>query len=357
MEVNIEMLKELTEASGVPGFEHEIREVLAGYLSPYSTLTTDGLGSLIATQSGPNGTPNIMLAAHMDEVGFMVKAITKEGFIKFLPLGGWWEQVLLAQRVVVKTRKGDVPGVIGSKPPHVLTEEERKKVVNLSDMFIDVGAKDKEEAEKVFGIRPGDPIIPVCPFTVLAGGTKYLAKAWDDRAGCALLCDVVKTMHTQNRDCTITAVATVQEEVGIRGAETSVRAVNPDLAIILEVGLAVDVPGTDKEGVYEKLGAGPSIYLYDRSMIPNLKLRDFVIDLAERQGIPYQFAFMEKGGTDGGKIHLHATGVPSIVISVPTRYIHCHAGIIAKDDYENALRLIVEVINNIDAQAIRSFDI
>jgi putative aminopeptidase FrvX len=357
LQTDIEMMKELTEASGVAGFEHEIREVLGRYLSPYATLSTDGLGSLIARQEGRTAGPNIMLAAHMDEVGFMVKAVTKEGFIKFLPLGGWWEQVLLSQRVMVKTRKGDVPGVIGSKPPHVLTEEERNKVVGLSNMFIDVGAKSKDEAEKTLGIRPGDPIVPICPFTVLGSGTRYLAKAWDDRVGCALLCDAFKELSRLELRSAITGVGTVQEEVGTRGAQTSASAVCPDLAIILEVGLAVDVPGTDKEGVYEKMGLGPNIYLYDRSMIPNLKLRDFVVDLAEGSGIPYQFAFMERGATDAGKIHLHASGVPSIVISVPTRYIHSHAGIIAKDDYENTLRLVLEVISNVDADAIAGFDI
>lgn len=354
MDARLELLKELTEASGVPGYEHEVRAIIRKHMEGHTCILEDKLGSIICQKEGPADGPKVMLSGHMDEVGFMVKHITDNGFIKFQTLGGWWEQVMLAQRVIIKTRKGDVPGVIGSIPPHVLDAETRSKVVKKKDMFIDCGAKDKEEAEKVFGIRPGDPIIPVSPFTVMANPKYLMGKAFDDRLGVAMFMEIIKELEGQNHPNTVFGVGSVQEEVGLRGAKTSVAKVCPDVAFAMEVGIASDMPGADGL-TYEKLGKGPVILIYDASMIPNIGLRDFVIKVAEELNIPLQLDSMEGGGTDAGAIHTFKEGCPSLVFAVPTRYIHSHAGIIHRDDYENAIKLLKEVIMRLDSETVASF--
>ncbi|AZR72776.1 peptidase M28 [Anoxybacter fermentans] len=355
MDERIKLLKELTEASGVPGFEHEVRAIIRKHMEDFTCIEEDRLGSIICKKEGPSDGPKVMLSAHMDEIGFMVKHVTEEGFIKFQTLGGWWEQVMLAQRVIIKTNKGDVPGVIGSIPPHILDNETRNKVVKKENMFIDCGAKDKEEAEKVFGIRPGDPIIPVSEFTVMANPDLFMAKAFDDRLGCAMFIEVMKELKGTDHPNTVYGVGTVQEEVGLRGAKTSVNKICPDIAFALEVGIASDVPGTKDFGVYEKLGEGPVILVYDASMIPNRGLRDFVINVAEEMEIPYQLDSLAGGGTDAGAIHIYKEGVPSLVIAVPTRYIHTHVGIIHRKDYENAIKLLKEVIMRLDSETVAKF--
>jgi putative aminopeptidase FrvX len=346
-----ELFKGLTEAAGVPGYEVEVRAVLRQHLEPVAEIMQDRMGSLIARLPGTADRPRVMLAGHMDEIGFMVKFITEEGFVRFVPLGGWWDQVLLAQRVVIKTGDGEVEGIIGAKPPHLLPQEERKKVVEKKDMYIDVGATSREEVEAM-GIRLGDPIIPVTEFTPLASGKTYLAKAWDDRVGCAL---IVQTMHSakeQGHPNTLYGVGTVQEEVGLRGAKTSAEVVDPDVALILESDIPGDVPGIEVEESAVKLGQGPTLLLYDARMIPNLELRDLVIDTAKELDIPLQLSAMQGGATDGGMIHLHGQGVPTVVLGVPARHIHSHVGIIHRDDYDHAVKLLVAVIRKLDAERV-----
>lgn len=352
MDQTEKLLKELTEAYGVTGHEEDVARIMARHLKPICKISYDKLGSIIAQKAGISKGPKIMLAGHMDEVGFMVKEVTKEGFVKFLPLGGWWPHVVLSQRVCIRTSKGDVVGVVGSKAPHLLEAEERKKVVEIKDMYIDVGATaDNNVAEKL-GIRPGDPIVPVSPFTVLKNEKAYLAKAWDDRIGCALIIDVMKRLTKIKHPNTVYGVGTVQEEVGLRGATTSVSSVDPDVGFVLEVGLAMDTPGVNGERK-EKLGAGPSLYVYDSTMIPNTRLRDLVIEVAEKKKIPYHFASILRGGTDGGKIHLHRSGVPTQTIGVPTRYIHAQAGILHRDDYDHTVTMLTEVIRRLDQKTAR----
>jgi len=348
----INMLKEITETPGVSGYEKEIREVMKKYLSDIAQLEQDRLGSIVFKKEGSSKNPRIMLAAHMDEIGFMVKSITSNGFIKFIPLGGWWDQVLLSQKVIIHSQKGPIIGVIGSKPPHILSEEERKKVVEKKEMYVDIGARDGVEV-LFLGIRPGDPITPYSEFKQMANPDMLLGKAWDDRIGCALLIEVLREITKEDHPNTIYGVGTVQEEVGLRGATTSSHIVNPDVAIILESDIATDVPGIEEEKKIS-LGKGPSIILYDATMIPNSNLRTIFIETAEQLNIPIQFSTLERGGTDGGRIHIHAKGVPSIVIGVPARYIHSHAGIINIQDFINAKKLIIEVIKKLDQDTVNN---
>ncbi len=350
MDETLELLRTLTEAHGVAGYEGEVRELLRSYLEPLGTVSQDNLGSLICHQPG-NG-PKVMLAGHMDEVGFMVHHISKDGYLKFVQLGGWWDQVLLGHRVIIKTNKGGVTGVIGAKPPHIVSADERNKVVEKKDMYIDIGASTMAEVEAA-GVRIGDPVVPKADFEVLAPSKTWLSKAFDNRVGCALVIDVLKQFAGQPQDMDIYGVTTVMEEVGLRGATTSVRAIDPDVAIVLEVDIAGDVPGVKPEQARTKLGAGPSIILYDRGMIPNLKLRDLVIDTAEKEGIPLQISSYSVGGTtDGSKIHMSGIGVPTIVLGVPARHIHSHGGIIHRDDYENGVKLVTAVVRQLDRATV-----
>ncbi|MGQ9713159.1 MAG: M42 family metallopeptidase [Anaerolineae bacterium] len=346
-----ELLKTLTEASGVPGYEEEVRRLLRTHLEPEAKIEHDRLRSMIARRPGRSDRPRVVLAAHMDEIGFMVRYITKEGCLKFVPLGGWWDQVLLGQRVIVKTYRGDIPGVIGAKPPHVLKEEERNKVVPKAEMYIDIGATSRAEAEAA-GVRSGDPVVPASPFAVMASGRTYLAKALDDRVGCALVVEVLQGLAQEALPNALYGVATVQEEVGLRGAITSAHVVEPDVAIILEVDIAGDVPGIEEDENAIALGKGPVLLLYDAAMIPNLRLRDLVIAVAEEEGIPLQFSALTAGATDGGRIHIHGEGVPTVVLGVPTRHIHSHGAIMHRGDYDHALRLIQAVVRRLDAETV-----
>jgi putative aminopeptidase FrvX len=354
MDATLKLLKELTEVHGVPGYETPVREVIRSYFEPLGTLSQDNIGSLICRQDGANETPRLMLAGHMDEIGLMVRLITKEGFLKFIPLGGWFDQVLLGQRVIVKTRQGDVTGIIGAKPPHLLPAEERNKVILKKDMYIDIGATCIEEVEGA-GVRLGDPVIPRADFVELANGKTYMSKAFDDRVGTALIISTLQELQTRSHPNTVFGVATVQEEVGLRGATTSVRAVDPDLAIILEADIAGDVPGITEDESAVKLGAGPTILLYDARMIPNLSLRDYMLDTAAELEIPVQQSAITGGATDGGAIHLHKTGVPTVVIGIPARHIHSDSSIIHRDDYDRAVKLLVEVLTRLDAATVADF--
>ncbi len=350
-DATMELLRELTEASGISGYEQEVREIIRRHLQDLTTIELDRLGSIVCRKNGKAGKPRIMLAGHMDEIGFIVKLVTDEGFIKFSPVGGWWGHVMLAQRVVIKTQKGDMTGLIGSKPPHILSEEERKKLQEPKDMYIDVGATSSDEIREL-GIRPGDPVIPVCPFTVLGTGKTYLGKAFDDRVGCALFVEVIKRLSKEKHPNTVYGVGTVQEEVGLRGARTSSWVVEPDVGLTMEVGVAGDVPDVKKDDAQGRLGKGPVIVIRDGSMVPNLRLRDLFVNTAEKLKIPYQFDMLERGGTDSGAIHLHRQGVPNLVIAVPTRHIHSHAGILYRDDFDQAVNLVVAVIKKLDTNVV-----
>jgi putative aminopeptidase FrvX len=340
-----QLLRELSEAHGVPGYETEIRALVRKHLEPLGAVEQDRVGSLVCCQ-GESG-PRVMLAGHMDEIGFMVNHVTKEGFLKFHPLGGWWDQVLLGQQVVVKTYKGDLMGVIGAKPPHHLPADERNKVVVKKDMYIDVGATSKEEVGEV-GVRLGDPVVPASAFHVLANGKSYMGKAFDDRVGVALMIDALRHFSQNPSPNVLYGVATVMEEVGTRGAKTSAEVVNPDVAIVLESGICGDVP----EESDIKLGGGPGLSLLDARMIPNLALRDLVIETAKELEIPLQFSTMIGGATDGSQIHLHHVGVPTVSLEVPARHIHSHASIIHRDDYDRALQLLVAVIEKLDEETV-----
>lgn len=351
----MELLKALTQAQSTSGYENEVRQIMKEELAQTcDKVLYDHTGSIFGEKSGSTKGPRVMLAGHMDEVGFMVTGITKDGFLRFTPLGGWWDQVLLAQRVTVITEKKKFTGVIGSKPPHLLQPEERKKVYPIREMYIDVGGHSRDEVEK-WGICVGDPIVPICPYEVMPDDDTILAKALDNRIGCYMAVETAKRLNSTDHPNTLFAGANVQEEVGLRGAETSPYAVDPDIAIVLDVGVSQDTPGTASGDVeHPALQKGPLVTFLDASMIPNTRFRDLVIDTAKTHHIPYQIEVITGGGTDAGKVHMYKEGVPTIVIGAPIRYMHSHVSLASKQDIENGVKLLVEVIKRLDTDTFRS---
>ncbi len=341
----IEMFKTLTELPGAPGNEHAVRKYMRSELEKYSDeLIQDNLGGIFGVRKGPEEGPRIMVAGHMDEVGFMVSAITDNGMIRFQPLGGWWSQVLLAQRVEIMTDNGPVIGVIGSIPPHLLSDAVRNKPMDIKNMLIDIGADDIEDAKKI-GIRPGQQIIPVSPFTPMANNKKILAKAWDNRYGCGLAIELLKELHGEKLPNNLYSGANVMEEVGLRGAAAAATMINPDLFFALDASPANDASGDKNE--FGQLGKGTLLRIFDGSMVTHRGMREFILDMAETHSIPYQF-FISPGGTDAGRVHMSNEGVPSAVIGICSRYIHTSGSIIHTDDYAAAKELLVKLVKACD---------
>ena len=341
----LQLFKTLTELPGPSGNEHAVRKFMREQLSQYTDeIVQDQLGSIFAVKRGNESGPTVMVAGHMDEVGFMVTSITDNGMIRFQTLGGWWSQVLLAQRVEIITKDGPVPGVIGSIPPHLLDEEKRKKPMDIKNMLIDIGADDQEDAKKL-GIKPGQPIVPICPFTPMANKKKIMAKAWDNRYGCGLAIELLEELQDETLPNVLYSGATVQEEVGLRGAQTAANMIKPDIFYALDASPANDASGNKNE--FGQLGKGALLRIFDRTMVTHKGMREFVLDTAESNHIPYQY-FISQGGTDAGRVHLSNEGVPSAVIGICSRYIHTPASIIHVDDYAAAKELLVQLVKTSD---------
>lgn len=345
----LHLFKTLTELPGAPGNEHLVRSFMKEQLSLYADeIIQDKLGSIFGVKKASQNGPRIMVAGHMDEVGFMVTAITDNGMLRFQPLGGWWSQVLLAQRVQVMTQNGPVIGVVGSIPPHLLDEAKRSKPMEMKNMLIDIGADDREDAERI-GIRPGQPILPICPFTPMANEKKILAKAWDNRYGCGLAIELLQAVKDETLPNTLFSGATVQEEVGLRGAQTAANMIKPDIFFALDASPANDMSGSKSE--FGQLGKGALLRILDRSMVTHRGMREFILDTAETNKIPYQY-FVSQGGTDAGRVHQSNEGIPSGVIGICSRYIHTHASIIHIDDYAAAKELIVKLVKACDQTTV-----
>lgn len=349
---SLELLEKLSQLDGIPGSEDQVRAFVRERLTGVGQFEMDNLGSLVCKKVGSSESPRIIMPAHMDEIGFMVKDISDDGYLKFTALGGWLDQTMLGHVVTVKARKGDHVGVIGCVPPHLLPRDDRDKLIKRNKMFIDVGAPDKKYATEKMGIRIGDPIVPTEPFRVIGDGKSLLSKAWDNRVGCAILIDVMLALTKVAHPNTVYGVGTTQEEVGTRGAQTAADVVNPDFCIVLDVGLATDMPGVEGESKVD-LGGGPIIYAMDAGTIGHRRLTSFAIDLAEKKKIPHQLSVMEGGSTDARVISLHGRGVPSLVLGIPARYIHSHAGLIHTDDYDASLKFILEVLKALSPGAAR----
>lgn len=364
---SIAFLGSLCDAFGPSGFERDPARILRDHVSPFCDhVRTDRLGSVLFTKRGSSEGPVVLLPGHIDEVGFVVAGISKEGFLSFATVGGWFDQVLLAQRVVVRTERGMLPGIVSSKPPHILTPEERDKVVKHDKMFVDIGASSKEEAVAL-GVRVGDPIVPDSRFVtvtkpVIEEGsnrgetTLAMGKAFDDRIGAFVAAEVVRRLAEEklSHPNTVIGAGTVQEEVGLRGARTTAWLSDPDVCLTLEVDISQDIPGIEPERALVRMGKGPSILTFDASMVPNQSLKELVIRTASEHGIPLQLSLMARGGTDAGVIHVTRVGCPSVVLGVPTRHIHSHVGILSLDDVSHLVDLVVAVVQRLDQRTVES---
>lgn len=339
-----ETLEKLSNACGVAGREEEVRKLVNDMLKPYvDEVKEDRLGNVIGVKKGGKNAPKVMLAAHMDEIGLFVKTISKKGFLQFAKIGGIDDRILLAQKVIVYTEKGPLHGIIGSRPPHIQKEEERKKVMTYDELFIDIGAESQEEAKNM-GVKIGDPVSFDIKFARI-GKDIVIGKAFDDRVGCAVMIETMKQL--KKTECTVYAVGTVQEEVGLRGATTAAFGIYPDVGIALDVTIAGDVPGVKEVEAPIKLRKGPAIEVADMGLITHPKVLRLLIDAAEENKIPYQLETGLPGTTDAARISLTREGVPSGVISVPTRYIHNPASLLNLKDAENSVKLTVAAIQKI----------
>ena len=344
---NKELLEKCSNAAGVSGFEDDIRAVIAAELEGCGIITYSRNGNLICEKPGPAGSPTIALIAHMDEIGFMVQGVTDDGFLLLVPLGGWWNHTLPSQRVTVITREGKhIPGQIGTKPPHLLPESQRKQVMPDDALFVDVGASSKEEVEAL-GIRLGCCVMPDVQLQPLAVEHRWMGKAFDNRAGVYTMIRTMQAIKDMDLPCTVRAIATVQEEVGTRGARALQDEFVPDYALILEGPPADDTFGQSgicRQGV---LGKGVQIRLFDPTNITPPAFADFIMDTAAKHGIAHQATVRRTGGTDAAASYPHWHGTPAIVFGVPTRYIHSHNGIIDDRDLTAAVNLTVTVIQEI----------
>ena len=335
------LLEKLSNAHGISGWEGSIQQIVKEELASYvDEIRIDVLGNLIATKKGEK--PSIMIEAHSDEIGLMAKQVDEKGFIRFIRIGGWFDQTLLNQRVIIHTRSGPVVGVIGSKPPHVMKEEDRKKVVEARDMFIDIGCSTQKEVEDL-GIFAGTPISIDRAFVALQGD-KVTGKAFDNRAGLVVIIEALKRTKSKS---TIYAVATVQEEVGLKGAKVSAFDLNPDLAIAADVTIPGDHPGIEKKDAPVEIGKGPVVVVADasgRGLIATPQVIEWLVGTAKEFDIPMQLEASEGGTTDATAIYLTRSGIPTGVISVATRYIHSPVEMLSLNDIDDAAELMARAL-------------
>ncbi|MEZ5285043.1 MAG: M42 family metallopeptidase [Vicinamibacterales bacterium] len=346
----IDLLRLLADTPGPPGFEEPIRKVMVDQMRPFaSSITFDGMGSIIAAQ-GTSG-PRIMVDAHMDELGAMVRRITPRGLLTMQMLGGWLDQALVDQRWLIIGSKGPVKAVTGIRDVHVVPAEERTRVYSRNSLYLDVGATSEAEV-RAMGISVGDPIVPDAPFEVLNGTANYLGKAWDDRVGCAVIVEAMRRLASTPHPNQILWAITTQEEIGLRGAHTAADTIKPELGIAIEGGITGDVYPGHPEETQAALGAGPVLFLYDSSALPNRKLTRFVQQVAEERRIPLQLDLVQGYGDDSAEIQKSSGGVPTVNLLVPARYTHAHNGVINRRDFDQMVELLVSTLTRLDAPAV-----
>lgn len=346
----IDLLRLLSNTAGAPGFEEPIRKVMVDAMRPFaSSITFDGLGSIIATQ-GTSG-PRIMVDAHMDELGGMVRRITPKGLLTMQMLGGWLDQALVDQRWTIIGSKGPVKAVTGIRDVHVVPADERTRVYSRDSLYLDVGATSEAEV-RAMGISVGDPIVPDAPFEVLNGTANYLGKAWDDRVGCGVVVEAMRRLATLPHPNQIFWAITTQEEIGLRGAHTASDVIKPELGIAIEGGITGDVfPGRPEE-TQAVLGGGPVLFVYDSSALPNRKFSQFVKQTAIERKLPLQLDLVQGYGDDSAEIQKSTGGVPTVNLLVPARYTHAHNGVINRRDFDQMVDLLVALLQKLDGPAV-----
>ena len=353
------LLRKLVEAPGTPGFESPVRKIMIEELMPYvDTMIVDKLGNLIASKKGTKDGPVIMLDAHMDEVGLMVKCVLPSGFILFEQNGVIDDRVLLAEWVNIHTGEGTLTGTIGVKSRHLLTPQEASLPLSSKDMWIDIGVENDEQAIEL-GVRPGDQITFDRGFKVLADGKSILARCLDDRVGCAIMVQSIKELFNIQHEATVYAVGSVQEEVGSRGATTAAYQIKPDLALVYDTGHSID-PAVTLKWSATMMGHGPTIRLMDISQtgkgcITPSALKELMIRAAEEETIPYQLDLMAGTFLDSSNISLSREGVPTISMCVARRNAHSMSELCRFVDIENAVKLTIAFINRVTKEFTDGF--
>ena len=349
-DVDLDMLRELSEADGISGCEKEVSRVMKKYLEKYSDeISYDNLGSIIGLKKGKEDGPKIMIAGHLDEVGFIVRDIDKDGYVKLLPVGGWWGHVLPSQRLIITTSEGKkIVGVVGSRAPHGMPAKEKEKVILPKDLHLDLGVDNREEVEAL-GVQIGDMITPDTKFEVMNNPNYLLGKAWDDRIGAAVAIDVLRELDGVEHNANVYSVGTVQEEVGIRGARTATANIKPDIAFALDVTTAKDTP-MDKGGA--KLGGGIILSVLDSLSLANRGLLNKLEAIASEVGLELNYDFMVAGGTDTANIHKSFDGIIAMTLSIPTRYMHSHRLVIHRRDYVETVKIIAEFCKRVDRELL-----
>ncbi|MFV0255560.1 MAG: M42 family metallopeptidase [Erysipelotrichaceae bacterium] len=353
--IDLSMVADFTDAHAPSGAERNASRVMKKYLDGYvDEIMYDNLGSIIGLKKGSGNGPKLMIMGHIDEIGFVITKIEDNGFLRFAPLGGWWGHVLPAKRLVINTRDGkEIIGMVGNMAPHGLKPEVRNKVQSLDEMFIDLGVNNKEEVAEI-GVRVGDFITPDTKFEVMNNPNFLMAKAWDDRVGALIATEVVRKLQGQKHECDVYAVGSVQEEVGLRGAKTATHLVNPDVAFAIDVTIGDDTPGAKNN---TKLGVGVTLGLKDSSVLSHRGLFNCVSDLCEEMKIATQVDTLVAGGTDSGEIHKAYNGVVNMTLSIPTRYIHSHRGVLHRKDYVDTVNLLVEFAKRLDNKLYQELQI
>lgn len=351
----VDLLRTLADAPGPPAFEEPVRKIVVDAIKPYAaSIRYDGLGSVIATQ-GTTG-PRVMIDAHMDELGGIVRRVAPNGLLTMQMLGGWLDQALVDQRWIIIGSKGPIHAVTGIRDVHIVPAEERSRVYGRDTLFLDIGAKSAAET-RAMGVDQGSPVVPDSPFMVLNGSDNYLGKAWDDRVGCAVLIEAMRRLSTAPHPNQLLFAFTTQEEVGLRGAHTAADLIKPELGIALEGGISGDVNGRPEE-TQAKLGAGPGLFLYDSSALPNRKLVQFIRETAAAANIPLQFDLVQGYGDDSAEIQKSNGGVPTVNLVVPVRYTHAHNGVMNRRDFDRMVDLLVAIVQKLDSvtvERIRDF--
>lgn len=353
---NLKMIGDISNANGAPGFEDEVVKVLRGYAEGLGELKEDSLRNFyIYRKENRGGRPVVQLDAHSDEVAFMVQAIKPNGTLQIIPLGGWVTSNIPAHKVWVRNADGEyIPGIVASKPPHYMTEAERKAPLEISSLSVDVGAVSMEDAVQNYHIRIGEPIVPDVTFRYDEAHDLMVGKSFDCRLGCAQILAALKELAGEELNVDLVGACASQEEVGTRGSVITSRVIHPDLAIVFE-GCPADDTCVEPYMVQTAIKKGPMLRHIDARMITNPRYQRYALDMAAKKGIPVQDAVRSAGSTNGASIHLSGEGVPTIVIGIPVRYAHTHYGISSYADFENGVKLACEILRDMNEEKIKSF--
>lgn len=356
MNSTVELIKQISDANGISGFEDEVLQVIRSNAKDLGAFSEDCMRNLyLEKKDNVEGKPVVMLDAHTDEVGFMVKAIRPDGQLEFINIGGWVVTNIPAHQVRVQNRFGKyIPGIVASKPPHFMSEAERKAPLDITNLVIDVGASSKEEIENDFCIDIAAPVVPEVTCTYDEKHDLLVGKAFDNRLGCASIVETFKRLEGEKLNVNVIGAFASQEEVGTRGATVTVNHVKPDIAICFE-GCPADDTVVAEYQRQTCIKHGPMLRHIDARMITNPRFQRFALNLAKELNIPCQSAVRTGGATDGAPIHLGALGVPCIVIGIPVRYAHTHYGISSLSDFNNGVKLAIEIIKRLDKDIIGGF--